>query len=83
MQCDSSNCISTDFSGIQLFGCETENSKQWLKQDRSLLFSYVMRSVVAGIALVALDVRAKMSAILLAFFSRSEEGRRDKSKGQK
>lgn len=82
MQCDSSNCISTDFLGIQ-FGCETENSKQWLKQDRSLFFSYVMRSVVAGIALVALDVRAKMSAILLAFFSRSKEGRRDKSKGQK
>ena len=46
-------------------------------------FSYVMRSLVAGVALVAAGVRAKMSAILWALFSRPKEGRRDKSKVQK
>jgi len=42
-----------------------------------------MRSLVAGVALVAAGVRAKMSAILWALFSRPKEGRRDKSKVQK
>lgn len=37
-----------------------------------------MRSLVAGVALVAAGVRAKMSAILRALFSRPKEGRRDK-----
>ena len=65
---------------------ETENSNNsGINKTEAcfFFFSYVMRSLVAGVALVAAGVRAKMSAILWALFSRPKEGRRDKSKVQK